>query len=77
MGAPGQPNEVIVLQESYSATITIRGNKETKTANDRGYFDFGAVKKEGTLLQVELKAETLEKLKAKINAHVGIVEDDL
>lgn len=72
----GQPNEVVVVEESYRATITISGNKTTKTANERGYFDFGPVKKEGTLLQVELKADTLDKLKAKITAHVGIVEDD-
>lgn len=70
----GAPNEVRVIEEMYKATVTIRGTRTTSKANERGYHDFGPVTKDISVMEIELTAPSLEKLQAKIKAHVDLAE---
>lgn len=73
----GTPFEKKVLDENWSATIKVRGNKHCKIANGNGYFDDPTVMMETGVTAIEINATSLEALQRKINGHVALIEDDM
>lgn len=71
-----RPHEVSVLKEEFTATVVVRHHKAQKQANGNGYFDDPAEVFDGELLSVTLRSDSLEGLKAKLHAHIGLVEEE-
>lgn len=74
MSSPGRAFELHVLEDVFTAEVTIKRSSTTKRANERGYFDAAAEIVKTELLDVTLTASSIESLKAKVHAHVGLVE---
>lgn len=72
----GGPNEVLVDDETFSATLIVNRARTTRKANDGGYFDAPPVYSNGQLAKVELTATTLVNLQLKIKQHVDLLEDE-
>lgn len=76
MSGRGQPFEKKVVDERWEATISVKGAKHIRIANEQGYFDAQPVFKDNKLAELNVSADTLEKLKLRIHAHVELLEED-
>jgi predicted DNA binding protein len=76
MVAQGQPNEIRVSDESFSARLTIKNFRTVQQANERGYFDFPEKSGERDLIEVDITASTLDGLKNKIVGVMATVDGE-
>jgi len=72
----GQPNEMQVLDSTYSATLTVRRSRTTRKANANGYFDAPPLTSDGELACLKITSTTLEGLGLKIKQHTDLLEDE-
>ena len=71
----GSPNEVRVIDSTYTAVIIVNRSRTTCKANERGYFEAPQQTSAGQLAKIEVSSTTLEGLALKIKQHTDLLED--
>lgn len=69
------PFEKKVLNESWTATVKVRGTRTTATANGNGYFDDPPAHDSIDVAEFTVNAASLDALRLKIINHVNLLEE--